>query len=203
MSGSRQWGSSKHFQGTYRAKNLRAGRNRARHVGDRAAADAILRFKGELAEAQDIDAVRLLEARAAKLFWSRWAGVPIRWPLKDKPRLAAHWKVFGSRISPLTHSPRLAANPPNACMNLIHALCEAECRIALISMGLDPEVGMLRGKKVREIAESMRVSQPYAAFIRSGHRRPHKRHWEKLGGLVGVSTGVDGSKAKHFTAAIH
>jgi CRISPR-associated endonuclease Cas1 len=112
-------------------------------LGNSVAADAILRFKTELAETQDIDAVRLVEALAAKMYWSQWADVPIRWPLKDEPRVAAHWKIFGSRISPLTHSPRLAANPPNACMNLIHALCEAECRIGLIGMGLDPEVGLL------------------------------------------------------------
>lgn len=112
-------------------------------LGNPIAADAILRFKAELAQTHDIDAVRLVEAKAAKMYWSQWADVPIRWPLKDEPRVAAHWKVFGSRISPLTHSPRLAANPPNACMNLIHALCEAECRIALIAMGLDPEIGLL------------------------------------------------------------
>ena len=112
-------------------------------LGSAAAADAILRFKAELAETHDIDAVRLVEAMAAKMYWSQWADVAIRWPLKDEPRLAAHWKVFGSRISPLTHSPRLAANPPNACMNLIHGLCEAQCRIALIAMGLDPEIGLL------------------------------------------------------------
>ena len=35
---------------------------------------------------------------------------------------------------------------------------------------------LLRGKKVREIAQAMKVSQPYAAFIRSGRRRPHPRH---------------------------
>ena len=107
------------------------------------AADAILRFKAELAEADDIDAVRLAEALAAKMYWSQWVDLPIRWPLKDEHRVGAHWKRFGSRISPLTRSPRLAANPPNACMNLIHALCEAECRIALIGTGLDPEIGLL------------------------------------------------------------
>jgi len=112
-------------------------------LGNPVAADAILRFRAELAETHDIDAVRLAEAMAAKMYWSQWADVPIRWPLKDEPRVAAHWKVFGSRISPLTHSPRLAANPPNACMNLIHAICEAECRIGLIGMGLDPEIGLL------------------------------------------------------------
>jgi CRISPR-associated endonuclease Cas1 len=107
------------------------------------AADAILRCKADLAEAESIDAVRIIEAQAAKTYWSQWADMPIQWPRKDERRVPASWKLFGSRISPLTHSPRLAANPPNACMNLIHALCESECRIALIAMGLDPEIGLL------------------------------------------------------------
>lgn len=46
----------------------------------------------------------------------------------------------------------------------------------------------LRTKKVREIAAAMQVSQPYAAFIRSGRRRPHPRHWRALAQLVGVSS---------------
>jgi hypothetical protein len=46
---------------------------------------------------------------------------------------------------------------------------------------------LLRGNKVREIAEVMHVSQPYAAFIRSGRRRPHPRHWLALANQVGVA----------------
>lgn len=107
------------------------------------AADAILRFKADLAEADSIEGVRIIEAQAAKTYWGQWANVAIRWPQKDERRVSAHWKRFGSRISPITRSPRLATNPANACMNLIHTLCEAECRIALIAMGLDPEIGLL------------------------------------------------------------
>jgi hypothetical protein len=33
----------------------------------------------------------------------------------------------------------------------------------------------------------MQVSHPYAAFIRSGRRSPHPRHWKALAGLVGLS----------------
>jgi CRISPR-associated endonuclease Cas1 len=107
------------------------------------AAEAILRFKAELAEANDIDAVRLVEAIAAKMYWRQWADVPIRWVRKDESRIATHWQRFTSRISQITQSPRLATNPVNACMNLLHGLCEAECRIALITVGLDPEVGLM------------------------------------------------------------
>jgi hypothetical protein len=45
----------------------------------------------------------------------------------------------------------------------------------------------LRKLKVREIAQTLLVSQPYAAFIRAGRRRPHPRHWQALAQLSGVS----------------
>jgi len=44
----------------------------------------------------------------------------------------------------------------------------------------------LRALKIREIAQAMKVSQPYAAFIRTGRRRPHPRHWESLARLTGI-----------------
>ena len=45
----------------------------------------------------------------------------------------------------------------------------------------------LRAKKVREIAAAMRVSRPYAAFVRSGRRCPHPRHWKVLATVVDVN----------------
>jgi CRISPR/Cas system-associated endonuclease Cas1 len=40
-------------------------------LGNPVAAEAILRFKAELAEANDIDSVRLAESLAEKLYWSQ------------------------------------------------------------------------------------------------------------------------------------
>jgi CRISPR-associated endonuclease Cas1 len=45
----------------------------------------------------------------------------------------------------------------------------------------------LRAIRVREIATALKVSQPYAAFIRSGRRRPHPRHWLALAELVRIA----------------
>lgn len=45
----------------------------------------------------------------------------------------------------------------------------------------------LRTLKVREIAQTMQVSQPYAASIRSCRRRHHPRHWEALAKLTKMS----------------
>jgi hypothetical protein len=45
----------------------------------------------------------------------------------------------------------------------------------------------LKGTKIREIAAALQISQPYAAEIRKGRRRPHPRHWQRLAELVGGS----------------
>ncbi len=42
----------------------------------------------------------------------------------------------------------------------------------------------LKTVRVREIAQAMQVSQPYAALIRSGRRRPHPRHWQILAKMI-------------------
>ncbi len=110
---------------------------------DPATADAIARFRTKLPSTESIEGVRLSEAQAAKLYWQSWAGLPIRWPRKDERRVPEHWKSFGSRISPLTHSPRLASSPPNALLNLLYALLESESRLSAAAMGLDPGIGFL------------------------------------------------------------
>jgi CRISPR-associated endonuclease Cas1 len=110
---------------------------------DPATADAIARFRTTLPSADSIERVRLSEALAAKLFWQSWADLPILWPRKDEPRIPDHWKRFSSRISPLTHSPRLAVNPPNALLNFLYGLLEGEARLSAVAMGMDPALGFL------------------------------------------------------------
>jgi CRISPR-associated endonuclease Cas1 len=103
----------------------------------------IERFRAELSSADAIESVRLIEAQAAKTYWQAWSELPVRWPHKDEKRVPEHWKQFGSRISPLTHSPRLAANPPNALLNFLYGILESEARLSAVAMGLDPGLGCL------------------------------------------------------------
>jgi len=103
---------------------------------------AIERFRGELAEVDCLESIRIIEAQAARCYWQAWSNLPVRWPVKER-RIPEHWKRFGSRISLLTQSPRLAINPPNAILNLAYALCESEARIACVAMGLDSAIGLL------------------------------------------------------------
>jgi CRISPR-associated endonuclease Cas1 len=112
-------------------------------LNDSTTSNAIDRFRTELSSTESIDRVRLIEAQAAKLYWQIWSDLPIRWPRNDERRVPEHWKRFGSRISPLTHSPRLAASPGNACLNFLYSVLESESRLAASAMGLDPGMGCL------------------------------------------------------------
>ncbi len=87
--------------------------------------------------------LRLLESTAAAAYWKSWEQVPVRFVRLDEPRVPDHWWTFGSRTSPLTGGPRLAANPANALLNYLYAILEGEARIAALTMGLDPGMGVL------------------------------------------------------------
>jgi len=84
----------------------------ARHkLLETTAADTIARFQAELPQADNISTIRLIESQAARVYWSAWSALPINFPKTDLPCVPEHWRSFGARVSPLTGSPRLAANP--------------------------------------------------------------------------------------------
>jgi len=112
-------------------------------LGNEPAASAIRRLRTDLAGAQSIDTVRLIESQGAKVYWSAWRTLPIMFPKSDLRRVPDHWRAFGSRVSPLTGSPRLATNPANAILNYLYAVLEAETRLAAATLGLDPGIGVL------------------------------------------------------------
>ena len=110
---------------------------------DSDAAAKIVEHRSSIAEANTLDDLRLIEARAALVYWSAWKNVSISFPRQDLVRVPSHWQTFGSRVSPLTGSPRLAANPVNAMLNYLYAILEAESRLAAATVGLDPTLGVL------------------------------------------------------------
>jgi CRISPR-associated endonuclease Cas1 len=106
-------------------------------------ANAIARFREGLATAKTIELARLLESRAAHSYWNAWRRVPVNFPKRDLHRVPEHWRIFGTRVSPLTGSPRLATNPINAMLNYLYAVLESETRLSIAAIGLDPGLGVL------------------------------------------------------------
>lgn len=87
------------------------------------------------------------EARAAAAYWDAWASLPIQFVRADARKVPEHWTTFGPRRSPISGSPRLAANPANAVLNFLYRLLEAETRLACIAVGLDPGLGFFHKDK--------------------------------------------------------
>jgi CRISPR-associated endonuclease Cas1 len=125
-----------------------------------AAADAIAEFRARLYNADDLDAVRGLEGRAAVAYWNAWRDLPILWPRSDLRRVPAHWRIFGTRASPLTGGPRLAVNPASAILNFVFALCESEARLGLSIVGLDPGIGFLHLPRANRDSLAFDILEP-------------------------------------------
>jgi CRISPR-associated endonuclease Cas1 len=108
-----------------------------------ATADRIAGYRAELAEADSPEKILLIESQAAGAYWASWRTLPINFPRKDEPKIPDHWRVFGTRVSLLTGSPRHAVNTPNAILNYLYAVLESESRLAAAALGLDPGIGVL------------------------------------------------------------
>jgi CRISPR-associated endonuclease Cas1 len=106
-------------------------------------ADAISRYRAVLDRADSPERIRIIESLAAAAYWAAWKMLPINFPKKDEHRVPEHWRTFGTRVSPLTGSPRRAVNPAGAILNYLYSVLESECRLAAAALGLDPGLGVL------------------------------------------------------------
>jgi CRISPR-associated endonuclease Cas1 len=149
---------------------------------DSTTAQTIARLRTEVDTADEISAIRLIESQAAHAYWSAWSNLTINFPRKVLSRVPEHWRTFGSRHSPLTGSPRLAANPPNAMLNYLYALLESEARLAVAALGLDPGMGVLHVDAAARDSLASDLMEPVRPAV-DGYvlnwilEQPLKREW--------------------------
>jgi CRISPR-associated protein Cas1 len=99
----------------------------------------------DITDARGLRELLEAEARGAAAYWEAWAtlSVPVATRgRKQEGSIPEHWRTFGQRASRLTGGPRTATNPPNAILNYLYALLEAETTIACHQIGLDPGLGI-------------------------------------------------------------
>jgi CRISPR-associated endonuclease Cas1 len=126
------------------ARKLTGQESNVRRVFKEASAlDAIASARERLASAATIADLRLIESHAALAYWTCWRKLHVLFPKTDLEKVPDHWRVFGARISPVTGSPRVAVNPPNAMLNYLYAVLESEARLAASALGLDPALGFM------------------------------------------------------------
>jgi CRISPR-associated endonuclease Cas1 len=124
-------------------RKLGGQRRVAERIGRPDVAAVINGLRTDLDRAASPAELLVPEAAAANAYWSAWAEIAPTWARRDEHAVSLHWRTFGTRASPLTGNPRLAANPANALLNYLYALLEAEARLACFGVGLDPGLGVL------------------------------------------------------------
>ncbi len=108
------------------------------------AIDEVEAARDTLEQAESLEAMRYLEAKAAMAYWKAWERMPMQFAARDQKQIPAHWRHVGARQSAIrTSGPRYAAAPVNAIRNYLYAILEAETRLACWGAGLDPELGIL------------------------------------------------------------
>lgn len=149
---------------------------------DTSAADSIANARLAIAEVESLEALAQIERQGANAYWSAWHSLPVIFPKSVVNRVPEHWLSFGARRSPLTGSPRLAVNPPNAILNYLYAVLESEARLALAALGLDPGLGVMhvdtrtRDSLACDVMEPIRP-QVDAYLLDLITRAPLRREW--------------------------
>jgi CRISPR-associated endonuclease Cas1 len=149
---------------------------------DSSTGDVIARYTAELPQADGISTIRLIESQAARAYWSAWSTLTVNFPKSHLPRVPEHWRSFGARVSPLTGSPRLAANPANAILNYLYCVLESEARLAAAALGLDPGLGVLHVDTPARDSLACDIMEPVRSAVDSYvldwiTRQPLKREW--------------------------
>lgn len=149
---------------------------------DDESAEVISSQRHALIKATSRKEIRRCEAHGALAYWRVWHELTVQYPQSDSRRVPEHWRRFGSRLSPLTRSPRLAVNPANAMLNYLYAILESEARLAISELGLDPGLGVLHSDtRTRDslACDLMEPIRPHVdAYLLDWLRRvPLQRNW--------------------------
>jgi CRISPR-associated endonuclease Cas1 len=151
-------------------------------LGNFIVADSIARLRNRIQSVRRIEDVLSIEASAALACWSAWSKLQIQYPRTDLRRVPHHWQFFGARVSPLTGSPRLAVNPPNAILNYLYAVLESEARLAAAELGLDPGLGVLHKDTPNRDSLACDLMEPVRPLVDAYvfdwvNRGPLRREW--------------------------
>jgi CRISPR-associated endonuclease Cas1 len=138
---------------------------RQREIADRFSppqhiVELLVGASGEVQSVQSITALRVAEARAAAAYWDGWKALDIRFAKRDEARVPQHWRRFDARSSPIANGPRLAVNPVNALLNYLYGILEAETRIACLTLGLDPGMGVLHADQRSRDSLALDLMEP-------------------------------------------
>ena len=129
---------------------------------DRAAFDLAA---ADLDRADSFDGLRLAEAQVALRYWTTFAAVPVRFRPADRERIPPGWLAVGPRRSPITGRARQAVTPAHAIANFLYTVGEAEARLAILALGMDPLLGLSHVDKLSRSSLALDLLEPLRPTI--------------------------------------
>lgn len=125
-------------------------------------ATSLHNLASQMAYAESLLDARAIEATASNVYFSAWNAVAmVRFAQVDRDRVPEHWTRFAVRRSPVArNSARSAADPINAMLNYAYTLAEAEARLALQALGLDPGLGVVHTDKKNRDSLALDLLEP-------------------------------------------
>ncbi len=109
---------------------------------------------------ESIEALRLLEARAALAYFNTWQQLPLKWKGTGRRPIPPEWHYVGVRQSLLGSNNRHATHPVNAMLNYAYGVLESQVRIATVAQGLDPTIGYLHACRPGRVALVYDLMEP-------------------------------------------
>ncbi len=107
-----------------------------------------------------IEALRLLEGRAALAYFTCWQTIPLRWKGAGRKPVPEDWHHAGLRQSFMSGTNRHATHPVNAMLNYAYGVLESQVRIAAVAVGLDPTIGYLHVSRPGRVALVYDLMEP-------------------------------------------
>jgi CRISPR-associated endonuclease Cas1 len=137
-----------------------------------------------------MEALRLIEGRAALAYFTAWQTIPLRWKGIGKRPIPDEWQRVGLRQSSLSGTNRHATHPVNALLNYAYALLETEVRIAVVAAGLDPTIGYLHACRPGRMALVYDLMEPLRPRVDQEVLRFAQKHIFSPGDFVMTNSGA-------------
>ena len=137
-----------------------------------------------------MEALRLIEGRAALAYFTAWHAIPLRWKGIGKRQIPDELLRVGLRQSSLSGTNRHATHPVNALLNYAYGLLETEVRIAAVAAGLDPTIGYLHTRRPGRVALVYDLMEPLRPRVDQGVLGFVQKHTFSPGDFVMTNSGA-------------
>jgi CRISPR-associated endonuclease Cas1 len=138
----------------------------------------------------DVDALRLVEARASALYFAAWRELPLRWRESNRHPIPTEWRRMPIRGSLLLMRDRHATHPVNALLNYAYGVLEAQVHQALLIAGLEPSLGYLHANRPGRAALVYDVMEPLRPMVDAEVLRFVRSHTFSAGDVFLTQRGV-------------